>query len=37
MAHQNEIKLLLYDYQLVGTTMGTHSAVVFNSQEYWYR
>merc|ERR1712131_411015 len=36
MTHQNEIKLLLYDYQLVGTTMGTHSAVVFNSQEYWY-
>ena len=37
MTHQNEIKLLLYDYQLVGTTMGTHSAVIFNGQEYWYR
>ena len=37
MTHQNEIKLFLYDYQLVGTTMGTHSAVIFNGQEYWYR
>jgi hypothetical protein len=36
MSHRNEIKLLLYDYKLVGTTMGTHSSVTLNDLEYWY-
>jgi len=36
MSHRNEVKLLLYDYKLVGATMGTHSSVQINDIEYWY-
>ena len=32
----NQVKLLLYDYKLVGTTMGTHTAVQINEHEYWF-
>ena len=37
MSQRNHVRLLLYDYKLVGTTMGTHSSVLVNDQEYWFR
>merc|ERR1711892_704934 len=30
------VKLLLFDYKLIGTTMGTHTSVQINEHEYWF-
>lgn len=30
------VQLLLYDYQMVGQTLGTHTAIVAFEHEYWF-
>ena len=32
----SSVQLLLYDYQMVGQTLGTHTAIVAFEHEYWF-
>jgi len=33
---ESNVTLLLYDYNIVGKNMGTHSAITVFGHEYWF-